>query len=96
MTDDTSSKDDPFVMDESPAHHAIAGRTGTGKTTRLTELDAHTERWFDPKSGDEDVAGGSTGKTARFIELMATIQAESAPEWTDPKADDGDDITGGD
>ena len=65
MTDDTPSKDDPFAMDESAAHHAVAGRTGSGKTTRL-------------------------------IEHMATIYAESDPEWIDPKSNDEDVTSGGD
>ena len=63
MTDDTPSKDDPFAIDESPAHHAVAGRTGTGKTTRLIERMAtiHAEsdpKWIDPKGNDEDVTSG--------------------------------------
>lgn len=64
MTDDTSTKDDPFAMDESPAHRFIAGRTGTGKTDRLiavmAALNAESNpAWIDPKSDDDDVTDGS-------------------------------------
>ncbi|WP_154019968.1 hypothetical protein [Halococcus sediminicola] len=64
MTDDTSTKDDPFAMDESPAHRFIAGRTGTGKTDRLTAVMAafnaeSTPEWIDSKADDEDVTDRS-------------------------------------
>lgn len=63
MTDDTPSKDNPFAIDESPAHHAVAGRTGVGKTTRLTATMAalHAEsapEWIDPKANNEDMTDG--------------------------------------
>lgn len=58
MTDDIPSKDDPFAMDESPAHRFVAGRTSIGKTSRLTATMAalHAEsdpEWIDPKIDDE-------------------------------------------
>ena len=64
MTDDTPAKDDPFAMDESPAHRFVAGRTGTGKIDHLPAVMAalHAEsapEWIDPKADDEDVADGS-------------------------------------
>jgi hypothetical protein len=63
MTDDTPSKDDPFTMDASPAHRFVAGRAGTGKTTRLiaTMAALHAEsdpEWTDPKANNEDVTDG--------------------------------------
>lgn len=63
MTDDIPSKDDPFTMDASPAHRFVAGRAGTGKTTRLiaTMAALHAEsapEWIDPKTDDEDVTSG--------------------------------------
>ena len=64
MTDDNASKDDPLTMDESPDHHAVAGRTGTGKTTRLIEcmatiLPESDPEWIDPKGNDENANDGS-------------------------------------
>ena len=57
MTDDTPSKDDPFAMDESPAHRTAVGRAGTGKTTRLIELlsGENAPEWIDPKADSKDV-----------------------------------------
>ncbi|GAA0464657.1 hypothetical protein MUK72_19290 (plasmid) [Halococcus dombrowskii] len=61
MTEDIPSEDDPFV-DESSAHRTVAGRTGTGKTTRLSAVMValHAEsapEWIDPKA-DENVIDG--------------------------------------
>ena len=63
MTDDTPSKNEPFTMDESPAHCFVAGRTGIGKASRLTATMAalHAEsnsEWIDPKANDGDVTSG--------------------------------------
>ena len=61
MTDDNASEDAPFAMDESPTHHIVVGRTGTGKTTRLIELlsGENAPEWIDPKANDESVTDRS-------------------------------------
>ena len=61
MTDDTPSEDDPFTMDESPAHRTVVGRAGTGKTTRHIELlsGENAAEWIDPKANDESTVDRS-------------------------------------
>lgn len=61
MTDDTPSKDYPFAMNESPSHCTVAGRAGTGKTTRLIELlsGESDPEWTDPKANTENTADRS-------------------------------------
>ncbi|WP_273837466.1 hypothetical protein [Halococcus sp. PRR34] len=65
MIDDTPNRmsDDLFAQDESSAHRFVAGRTGTGKTDRLTAAMAalHAEsapEWFGLKGDDVGVADG--------------------------------------